>query len=140
MDRIVLDTNQIVSGLLTRRGLQADLLDAWQERCYLLITSPFLFSEVQAVLAEPKLKEKYRLKESQIEKFLTLLKMESFQVPGLVHVKACRDPDDDAILGCAVEGEADFIVTGDSDLLVLKEYKGIRILTARHYLEHLHLK
>ncbi|MBI5379195.1 MAG: putative toxin-antitoxin system toxin component, PIN family, partial [Nitrospirae bacterium] len=61
------------------------------------------------------------------------------QVSGFVRPKVCRDPDDDAILGCAVEGRANYLVTGDQDLLVLREYMGVHIITARHYLERLHL-
>ena len=41
----------------------------------------------------------------------------------------CRDPDDDQILSCALSAKADYLVTGDSDLLELKEFHGIRILT-----------
>jgi putative PIN family toxin of toxin-antitoxin system len=48
----------------------------------------------------------------------------------------CRDPADDAILECAVVANAVLIVSGDSDLLELKQYAGVRILTARQYLEH----
>ncbi len=48
----------------------------------------------------------------------------------------CRDPSDDAILECAVVANAVLIVSGDSDLLELKQYAGVRILTARQYLEH----
>lgn len=47
----------------------------------------------------------------------------------------CRDPDDDCILECALKAGAQFIVTGDHDLLVLGEYRGCRIVTAREYLE-----
>jgi putative PIN family toxin of toxin-antitoxin system len=45
----------------------------------------------------------------------------------------CRDPDDDAILACALEAKADYLVTGDEDLLELKTFKGIRIVTSRDF-------
>jgi putative PIN family toxin of toxin-antitoxin system len=140
VDRVVLDTNQIVSGLLMRRGAQAELLEAWRERRFLLITSPFILNEVEEVLSQPLLRQKYHLQGDQIERFLNLLRMDSLPVPGIVRPRVCRDPEDDAILGCAVEGEADYLVTGDKDLLVLKEYRGIRIQTARHYMERLRLE
>ena len=50
-------------------------------------------------------------------------------------VGICRDPDDDVVLTAAVEGRADMIVTGDTDLLVLAEYEGIAIVTPRAFLE-----
>jgi putative PIN family toxin of toxin-antitoxin system len=52
------------------------------------------------------------------------------QVPGV-----CRDSDDDKYLSCAIAANADYIITGDKDLLVLKEYNGIKIITAKEYLE-----
>lgn len=140
VDRVVLDTNQLVSGLLMRRGAQAELLHAWRERRFLLIISPFILNEVEKVMSQPLLRQKYHLQENQIERFLSLLRMDSLQVPGIIRVQVCRDPQDDAILGCAVEGEADFLITGDKDLLVLKKYRNIRILTARHYIERLRLE
>jgi predicted nucleic acid-binding protein len=54
--------------------------------------------------------------------------------------RVCRDPDDDVVLATAVAGRADFIVTGDDDLLVLKRFRGIRILSPRQVLEMLHAK
>jgi putative PIN family toxin of toxin-antitoxin system len=50
-------------------------------------------------------------------------------------VRACRDPDDDKILECAVKAGAAFLVTGDRDLLALDPFKNVRILTAREYLQ-----
>ena len=47
----------------------------------------------------------------------------------------CRDPNDDYILECALKAGAQFIVTGDLDLLILSEFRGIRIVTARQYLD-----
>ncbi|MDR2577472.1 MAG: putative toxin-antitoxin system toxin component, PIN family [Chitinispirillales bacterium] len=47
----------------------------------------------------------------------------------------CRDADDDIYLECALSGQADYIVTGDTDLLILKEYRGIEIVNASQYLE-----
>ena len=47
-----------------------------------------------------------------------------------------RDTDDNKILKCALEGNADFIITGDKDLLVLKEYKNIKIINPKGYLDN----
>ena len=123
-----------------RRGAQADLLQAWRDRRFLLVTSPFLLNEVEEVLSQARLRQKYHLQEYHIEQILSLLRIDSLQVSGTVRQQVCRDPDDDAILACAVEGQARYLVTGDHDLLVLKDHRGIRILTARHYLERLYLE
>jgi len=54
-----------------------------------------------------------------------------------VEQPACRDPDDDWVLATAVAGEAEVIVTGDGDLLDLRSYRGIAILSPRAFLERL---
>lgn len=123
-----------------REGPQVELLNAWRARQYLLVISPFILAEVQEVLSQRSLRQKYRLQESQLQEFLRLLHLESFQVSGTVKPKVCRDPDDDAILGCAMEGEADYLATGDQDLLILGDYRTTRIVTARRYLERLRLE
>ena len=56
-----------------------------------------------------------------------------FELPGRLR-GACRDPNDDAILECAMVSNARFIVTGDEDLLRMKAYQGVVILRAREYL------
>jgi putative PIN family toxin of toxin-antitoxin system len=48
---------------------------------------------------------------------------------------ACRDPDDDKLLSCAVEGQADYVVSGDQHLSTMKEYRGVRIVTPRQLVE-----
>ena len=50
-------------------------------------------------------------------------------------VKECRDPDDDKFLACALDGAAYYVVSGDSDLLSMREYKGIKIVTANEFLD-----
>jgi predicted nucleic acid-binding protein len=51
--------------------------------------------------------------------------------------RVCRDKHDDIVLATALAGKADFIVTGDDDLLALKKFRGIRILSPRNFLEFL---
>lgn len=52
------------------------------------------------------------------------------QLPGVT-----RDPKDDPVVACAVEGQADYIVSGDQDLLVLGEYEGVQVVTPRRFVE-----
>jgi putative PIN family toxin of toxin-antitoxin system len=56
-------------------------------------------------------------------------------VPIVYTVHACRDPRDDKFLDLAVNGEADLIVTGDDDLLVLQSFRGIPVITPARYLK-----
>ncbi len=59
--------------------------------------------------------------------------MHSIVLPSQSEQGVCRDPNDDAILACALEARADYLVTGDVDLLELKIFKGIRIVTPRDF-------
>jgi len=65
------------------------------------------------------------------------LATEGILVPGKVTVKASRDPEDDKFLAAALEAQADYIVTGDKDLLDLKAYKNVRIATPARFLRGL---
>ena len=61
--------------------------------------------------------------------------MGALVVPGTTKVNICRDPMDNMVLSCAIEAESEFVVSGDEDLLVLKEYKGIPIKTPRDFIQ-----
>jgi putative PIN family toxin of toxin-antitoxin system len=139
MLRVVLDTNQFVSSVLVRHGLPAQIIDAWQRRDYLLVTSPSIMAEIRATLNYPRIRRKYPITNEQVERLITLLEQDALVVPGEADVWGAipGDPDDDQVLACAVDGMADLIVSGDGHLLDLGEYQGIPIITARQFLERL---
>ena len=139
MLRLVLDTNQFVSSLLVRQGLPAQVLDAWQRREFLLITSPPIIAEIRSTLNYPRIRRKYPLTDDDVERLVTLLKQDALVVPGEIDVASAipADPTDDMVLACAIEGQADLIVSSDHHLLNLGEYQGIPIVTAREFLERL---
>jgi putative PIN family toxin of toxin-antitoxin system len=139
MRRIVLDTNVLVSSLLVRAGLPARVLDGWRQQRYLLVTSLALIAEVRAVLKYPRIRNKYAITDEDVEGLVALLEGEAVVVPGEVKVENVipEDPADERVLACAVEAGADGIVSGGRHLLDLGEYRGIRILTVREFLEEL---
>ena len=67
MLRVVIDTNVIVSGILSRTGAPAELLNAWRQRRFLLLSSPAIVAEVRAVLQYPRIRKKYPLSDEEIE-------------------------------------------------------------------------
>lgn len=139
MLRVVLDTNQFVSSVLVRQGLPARVLDAWRRREFLLITSPSIIAEIRATLGYPRIRRKYVLTDDDVERLVTLLEQDALVVPGEIEATGAipADPADDMVLACAIEGQADLIVSGDRHLLDLGEYQGILIVTARDFLERL---
>ena len=136
--RLVLDTNQFVSGLIRPQGLQAQLLRRWKEGEISLIVSERLVAEIVRVLRRPYFREKHRITDEKIQALIELLCRYAEWVPGETRIDAIPDdPSDNKVLACAVEGEADYIVSGDRHLLKLRSYQGIPILRAAQLWERL---
>jgi len=134
--RAVLDTNVLISGLVAEQGPPRQVLDAWLEGRYTLVTSLYLVEELTHVLSYPRIAERLRLDEEEVETILVVLLSQAEVVPGQLHLPGVtRDPKDDAVVACAKEGEADYLVSGDQDLLVLDEYEGIQVITPRQFAE-----
>lgn len=139
MLRVVIDTNVFVSGILSRRGAPAELLNAWRERRFLLLSSSSIVAEVRAVVQYPHIRDKYHLSDDETEQTIALLEHDALLVAGDADVAGSvpDDPKDEMFLACALDGQADVIVSGDHHLLDLKSYRDIPIMTARQFLEQL---
>ena len=115
MIRVVLDTNLLVSYLLTHRPPIAALIDNHlAQDHFLLLTAPELLAELDRVLAYPKLQRYYT---DEVRTRFVALVMALSEVVDLPETipRICRDPDDDRVIACAVVGKADVIVSGDGD-------------------------
>jgi putative PIN family toxin of toxin-antitoxin system len=133
--RAVFDTNVLVSYLLTHRPPIVTLIDRHlTQEDIVLVTAPELLEELDRVLQYPKL-QRYCTEEERT-RFVALLMAlsEVVELPETIP-RICRDPDDDQVIACAVAGGADVIVSGDRDLLVLKQVGDIPILSAAQFLE-----
>jgi putative PIN family toxin of toxin-antitoxin system len=139
MLRVVIDTNVIVSGILSRKRAPAELLNAWRLRRFLLLSSPTIVAEVRAVLRYPRIRKKYPPSDEEIDQTITLLEHDALLVPGGADVtgSVAADPRDEMFLACTVDGQADVIVSGDHHLLDLGIYRDIPIITARQLLDKL---
>jgi uncharacterized protein len=134
--RAVLDTNQLVSMLIRPGGVADQIRRAWQDRRFVLLPSPPLLEEFRRVLTYPKLRRSIRLTTEEERMLLQLVVEEAEITSGTLEVRVVTaDPADDAVVGCAIEGHAGYIVSGDSHLLNLREHAGISIVTARTFLE-----
>jgi len=132
--RAVLDSNVIVSGMIAKKGIPAQLLEAWRRQEWHLVVSPHIVGEVQRVLSLPKISRTYGLTPQDIADLVWLLEHRAILVPGRLAIpRTVRDPQDDPILACAQEGEADYIVTGDLDLLSLERHREILIVTPARF-------
>jgi putative PIN family toxin of toxin-antitoxin system len=97
-----------------------------------LLISDATLSELASVLARPKF-DSY-LSVAARQEFIRLVGRVAERVAIVYAVRACRNPKDDMFLELAVNGSADLIVTGDTDLLSIGNYQGVRIISPAHYL------
>jgi putative PIN family toxin of toxin-antitoxin system len=120
--RVVLDTNVLVASFVTR-GQCAEVV----EHC--LRNLEPVSSEVLLSELFEKLTRKLRFSSESASEAVALLRRKCLLViPGALPVPVSRDPDDDWVLATALAGDAEIIITGDKDLLVLHEYQSIRIV------------
>jgi putative PIN family toxin of toxin-antitoxin system len=128
--RLVLDTNTVISGLLWG-GTPGRLIDAAKAGRVELVSSAPLLAELQGVLNRPKfalqLAQRGVTVADVFDGYAALVRL---AVPAVIVPTVTRDPADDQVLATAIAGQADVIVSGDSDLLDLKQFMGIDIVTA----------
>ena len=133
--RTVLDTNVLVSATLIRGGNEDRILRAWQRGAFELVLSRPILSELGRALFYEKLRRKRWMSEEEVRLLLELIAAECILVPGKVAVKASRDPDDDMFLAAAVEGGAEYVVSGDKDLLAVRVYRGVEVVSPAAFLK-----
>ena len=131
-ERVVFDTNVIVSALLIKASVARRCLDKARETGQILL-SVDVIKELQDVLGRRDF-DRYIDEEDRIQ-FLTLLVREAELVDITERVVECRDPKDDKFLELAVNGKADIIVSGDDDLRVLHPFRNIPIFSPRQFME-----
>jgi uncharacterized protein len=128
--RAVLDTNVIASGIILGSGVPAEILTAWRERRFDLVLGPTILSELDRVLRLPKIARRYSLEPQNVQDLLKLLSARAVVAAENHTVSAAlRDPKDNPILAAAVAGQADYLVTGDHDLLDLGRFRDIPIVS-----------
>ena len=122
--RIVPDTNLLISAEISAQGTSGQLLDRVLDVHDVILSNPIL-DELTEVLSS-----KFGYDNLRISRVIShILSAAEIVEPVTFDRQICRDADDDAILGTAVAGQADCIVTGDNDLLVLERFRGVDIIS-----------
>ena len=119
--KVVLDTNILVSGLMYPASTPGRIIEAWSEAQFDVVTTHEQLSEISRVLGYPKIRRILKWDDDRIEHFIkqVYLRVEVAESE-TTEFEALRDPEDTMILGALVATEADLLVTGDRDLLVLR--------------------
>ena len=127
--KAVLDTNVLIAAFLTE-GICAKLLVRARRRDFALILCDGIVQEFKRVL-----RKKFAVSPHDMSEALIILSEAALEIHGRPDLitPICRDSDDDLILACARDAVADYVVTGDEDLLVLKNFEGISIVRPREF-------
>jgi len=129
--RVVIDTNVMVSALLFS-GMTSQLVPLWQKGSATLLLSRAILAEYLQVLAYPKFQltnaEIRGLVEGEVLPFADIVRSTG-------HLRIVKNgPSDDKFLECAVSGKAKALISGDKDLLVLRQFRTVEILTPSQFL------
>lgn len=124
--RFVLDTNVLLSTLLFPVGRLSWIRHAWQSEAFRPLASRNTVEELMRVICYPKFRLTDEDRQDLLEDYLPWC--ESILVPDILEVPSCRDPWDRPFLQLALAGEAEGLVTGDQDLLVLADTFSVPII------------
>ncbi len=127
--KAVLDTNVLISAYLSSRGAPAEMLRRWRSGEFTLVLSALIILEFERVLRRPK----FRAYLDPGALPLDELRAQAEIVLPVDVMAVLDDPSDDVIVGTALAGGADVIISGDDHLLRLDIYRGIKILTPRQF-------
>ena len=129
--RVILDTNILLSAVMRRDTPPAKLYSAWRAGRFTLLTCELQLGEIRDVSRRPALRQ--RLRPALVGRLVNELRGLALVLEPQPGMTVAEDPDDDFLLGLAVTGQADYLVTGDrrAGLLGLGRFSGTRIVTAR---------
>jgi putative PIN family toxin of toxin-antitoxin system len=132
--RVVIDTNVLISAIFWT-GKPKQILNKVRQEEITFLTSEALLEELKTVLGRED--KPFKLSEEEAEHIVTAMRDLAEVANMCSHVSACHDQKDNRVLECAIDGNADFIITGDFHLLQLSSFQKIRILTVADFLTHL---
>ena len=141
MLKVVIDTNVFISATLTPRGNPAKVLKAWQEGKIDLVISPQILKEIKKVIFRPRIKKLSSWTDKKRDELIQDLAKIAILTPGSLKLKVvAEDPYDDKFVVAAVEGKANYIVTGDEHLRKLRSCKGIKVVSPAEFVKILRQK
>ncbi|MDM8535360.1 putative toxin-antitoxin system toxin component, PIN family [Desulfobacterales bacterium HSG17] len=135
--RAVIDTNLFISGFFSEKGYTCELQELWIADAFELVVSEKILKEIKNTLLKPHIRDRLNLEKEEAEELVDLISEKAFIVTKDSYQtdKIRKDMDDNKFLACALETGADYIVSGDNDLLELKHYHRIQIVDIRIFIE-----
>lgn len=134
--KVVLDANQYVSAVLKPESKPAQLVQLALKKKVTILASEPILEEIERVLSYPKLQKVHNFAPEEVSQYVQDIREAAMITPAKLKLQAVKkDPADDKYLVCAVEGNADYIVSGDHHLKDLALYRGIPILDPATFLQ-----
>jgi len=135
-DRLIIDTNVWISFLIGKelQGLRELIIDEKVK----IITTDQLISEIRIVTARKKLKKYFD--QDSVTALISLLEIIGEKIKIRKIERVCRDPKDDFLLALAKDGKANYLITGDKDLLELNSFGRTQILTTRQFQDKFNIR
>lgn len=135
---VVLDSNVIISSLLKSTSASSKIMELWTKHYFDLISSTYIITEVKKTLSDKELLKKYRFSPTKQSRLISRLVHFSKMVNPTIISNIVRDQKDNPVISTAISGHANYLVTGDQDLLVLAKHKQIQPLEILSPTDFLH--
>jgi len=132
--RVVVDMNVLISATIKPSSSLAQILVYIRNGKFDFLYFPEFLQEYAEVCSRPRLWEKYQLDKDEIEATIQIMASRGILVHVVTQIDVCRDPDDNIFLSLALDGKADYIVSGDKDLLDLSPFQNIPIIKPAEFL------
>ncbi len=133
---LVVDTNVFLSGIFWKGNYSSQIIDLWRNRKVDLVSSIPIIDELTKNLRGFKIK----MNEDDVQEWENMILENSFLVEPEESIEIVKDDkDDNKFVEAAVTGKAGYIITQDTDLLKIKEFRGIKILTPKEFLEMINI-
>ena len=134
--RAVLDANVFISADIRPEGTPGQIIQSFlRDSSFELVLTEAIIDEVLEALAYPKVRKATRSKIAPALWFEDLVVLSQLVGDDVEIPRLSTDPDDDKYIACAIEGRATFVVTGDPDLLDVRQHEDVRIVTPRSFLD-----
>lgn len=128
--KIVVDTNVLISGVFFS-GFPRKILSSIIRQKIVACATPEIINEYEEIVQEMINRKQGNINNAILNPLIKTMEI----IEPISQVKICRDPDDNKFLECAKDSHSLYIVSGDKDLLVIKEYEDIQIITAKDFCE-----
>lgn len=132
---VTLDTNVYISGTTISASPPGQIIRAWEEEKLKIALSEPILAEIREVFSRPYFQIKLGWGTQEVNRYVDHLKFSAIVVSGSTLVNVCKDPYDNMLFSCALEANADYIVSGDRAVLEVGQFKRTLVISPRNFVD-----